>query len=77
MDYQIKLEGFEGPFDLLLTLITRQKIDICDISLTTVIKDYLEYVATLKKFDLEAASEFMMIAATLLQIKAGMIYKKT
>jgi segregation and condensation protein A len=69
--YQVKLEVFEGPFDLLLSLITKQKLDIYDVSLTAITRDYLEYLDKMKSLDLEIASEFLVIAATLLQIKAG------
>lgn len=71
--YQVKLEAFEGPFDLLLSLISRQKVDIYEISLATIIKDYLEYLDEMKILDLEVVSEFLVIAATLLQIKAGFL----
>lgn len=70
MKYQVKLESFEGPFDLLLSLITKQKIDIYDISLAEIIRDYLDYLEEVRKLDLEIASEFLVIAATLLKIKA-------
>lgn len=71
MKYNVKLESFEGPFDLLLSLIGKHKIDIYEISLTDIIQDYLEHLKEMKQLDLEVASEFMVIAATLLQIKAG------
>lgn len=71
MKYQVKIEAFEGPFDLLFSLITKQKIDIYDVSLTTIIRDYLDHMNKMRQFDLEIASEFLVIAATLLKIKAG------
>lgn len=71
MKYNVKLESFEGPFDLLLSLIGKHKIDIYEISLADIIRDYLEYLKKMKQLDLEVASEFIVIAATLLQIKVG------
>lgn len=74
MKYQVKLEIFEGPFDLLLELITRQRIDIHAVSLTAIVTDYVNYLQEMKRFDLEVASEFLVIAATLLKIKASSLF---
>jgi len=71
LKYNVRLESFEGPFDLLLSLIGKHKIDIYEIPLAEIIQDYLEYLKKIKQLDLEVASEFMVIAATLLQIKVG------
>lgn len=70
MDYQVKLEVFEGPFDLLLTLISGQKLDICDIPIAKITEEYLTYLQKMRDLDLEVASEFLLVAATLLEIKA-------
>lgn len=70
MPYQVKLEVFEGPFDLLLHLIGRREIDIYDISIAEITDEYLEYMESLRELDLEVATEFLLIAATLLKLKS-------
>ncbi len=71
MGYQVKLEIFEGPFDLLLNLISRKEIDICDIPIAKITREYLAYLQHVRDVDLEVASEFLLVAATLLEIKAS------
>lgn len=71
MSYAVKLENFEGPLDLLLHLITRQRVDIYDISLATITEEYLAAVRTLGEMDLETATGFLVIAATLLELKSA------
>lgn len=73
MHYQVKLDVFEGPFDLLLSLITKQKIDVCDVSLTAIVQDYLNYLGAKEQVDLEVTSEFLVLAATLLKIKSNFL----
>jgi segregation and condensation protein A len=68
--YQVKLEVFEGPFDLLLHLIGRKEIDIYEISIAEIADEYLEYMESLRELDLEVATEFLLIAATLLKLKS-------
>ncbi|MCL2387646.1 MAG: segregation/condensation protein A [Defluviitaleaceae bacterium] len=68
----VKLEAFEGPLDLLLRLIQRSEIDIYDIPMTQITAEYLEVVATLPP-DMEQMSEFLVMAATLLEIKSKML----
>jgi segregation and condensation protein A len=68
--YQVRLEIFEGPFDLLLHLINRREIDIYDVSVAEITEDYLRYIETLQVLDLEVATEFLLIAATLLKLKS-------
>jgi segregation and condensation protein A len=68
--YQVKLEVFEGPFDLLLHLIGRREIDIYDISIADITDEYLAYMGSLRELDLEVATEFLLIAATLLKLKS-------
>ena len=70
MPYQVKLEVFEGPFDLLLHLIGRREIDIYDISIAEITDEYLAYMDSLRELDLEVATEFLLIAATLLKLKS-------
>ncbi len=70
MPYLVKLEIFEGPFDLLLHLIGRREIDIYEISIAEITDDYLRYVETMRELDLDVATEFLLIAATLLKLKS-------
>lgn len=76
MPYQIRLEAFEGPFDLLFHLIEKNEIDIYDIPIAAVTDQYLEYLDEMQKLDLDVASEFLVMAATLLSIKARMLIPK-
>lgn len=71
MVYRVKIDAFEGPFDLLLHLVARQKVDVNAISITEVTDQYLEYVDRMRELDLEVASDFLLVAATLLEIKAA------
>ncbi|HVA62118.1 MAG TPA: segregation/condensation protein A [Terriglobales bacterium] len=64
---------YEGPFDLLLDLIRRQNINIYDIPIAAITTQYLHYLATLRDLDLEVAAEFLVVAATLIQIKSKMM----
>lgn len=70
MTYEVKLEQFEGPLDLLLSLISRHEVDIYSISVSEITEEYLTYINSLKDLNLEVASEFLLIAATLLEIKS-------
>lgn len=72
-DYKIKLEVFEGPIALLMHLIEKNKLDIYDIPIAEVTEQYLGYLKTLAEFNIEVASEFVVMAATLLQIKSRML----
>jgi segregation and condensation protein A len=76
MAYQVKLEAFEGPFDLLLNLISRQKLDIYDIAISSIADEYLDYIEKMQDFDLEVGTEFLLIAATLLELKAAALLPK-
>lgn len=69
--YNINTEVFQGPFDLLLSLIAKHEIDIYDISISEIAEEYLSYINKMKELDLEVASEFLLIAATLLEIKSA------
>lgn len=71
MGYVVKTDVFEGPFDLLLHLVSRQKLDVNAISVSDVADQYLEYIERMQEFDLEIASDFLLVAATLLEIKAA------
>ncbi|HEX2058590.1 MAG TPA: ScpA family protein [Actinomycetota bacterium] len=71
MAYEVKLEVFEGPIDLLLHLITRQRVDIYDVSLARITEEYLAAIAGLDHTDLETATGFLVVAATLLELKSA------
>ncbi len=73
MQIPVKLEVFEGPLDLLLHLIDKNQINIYDIPIVTITEQYLDYVNRMPKRDLDVVSEFMVMAATLIQIKAKML----
>lgn len=73
MSYTIKIEKFEGPFDLLLFFIERDELDINDIPISKITKDFLDYITELENLDIEVASEFVLVAATLMRIKAKML----
>lgn len=73
MEYNIKLEAFEGPFDLLFHLIEKNEIDIYNIPIAEVTEQYLKYINQIKDLDMEVASEFLVMAATLLEIKSKML----
>ena len=72
----IKVQDFEGPLDLLIHLIEKEKIDIYDIPIVAVTEQYNEYLQAMTEFDIEIASEFLLMAATLLQIKSRMLLPK-
>lgn len=74
--YRVKLEAFEGPMDLLMHLIEKNKIDIYDIPIAALTEQYMAYLEQMKEFDLEIASEFLVMAATLLQIKSRVLLPK-
>lgn len=73
MSISVKLEAFEGPLDLLLHLIDKNKVDIYDIPIAEITEQYMEYVQAMKDMDLNIVSEFLVMAATLLSIKAKML----
>ncbi|MCJ7835918.1 segregation/condensation protein A [Cuneatibacter sp. NSJ-177] len=76
MDLEIKLEVFEGPLDLLLHLIDKNKVNIYDIPIVEITAQYLDYVRQMDKEDLDLVSEFLVMAATLLDIKSKMLLPK-
>jgi segregation and condensation protein A len=69
-DYKVKLEVFEGPLDLLLYLIKQDEIDIYDISIERITRQYLEYLQTFKELNIELAGEFIVMAANLIYLKS-------
>jgi segregation and condensation protein A len=73
LSFEIKLPLFEGPFDLLLFFIERDELDINDIPISKITKDFLDYLHNLEKMNIEVASEFILVAATLMRIKSKML----
>ena len=69
MSYKVRIDSFEGPFDLLLYLVSRQKVDIGAISITQIADQYLAEVSRMDNLDLDVASDFLLVASTLLEIK--------
>ncbi|MCI0447359.1 segregation/condensation protein A, partial [bacterium] len=76
MPYRVKLEAFEGPLDLLLFLIKKSEVDIYDIPIADITQQYLEYLEIITQLDLEGAGDFILVAATLIRIKAQMLLPK-
>ena len=73
MTYDIKLPQFEGPFDLLLFFIERDELEIQDIPIASITQDFLDYIKLLERLNIEIASEFILVASTLMVIKAKML----
>jgi segregation and condensation protein A len=73
MSYQIKLEVFEGPMDLLLHLIKKHELNVYDIPIALITQQYLEYIDLMKSLDMEIAGEFLLMASTLTHIKSKML----
>src|SRR2546430_4813660 len=71
--YRIRLNEFEGPLDLLLHLIKKDEINIYDIPIATITKQYLDYIKMMKSLNLVVAGEFLVMAATLIHIKSRML----
>ena len=73
MEMNVKLQAFEGPLDLLLHLIDKNKVDIYDIPIVEITDQYMEYVRAMDNDDLDVMSEFLLMATTLLDIKSRML----
>ena len=73
LPYHVRLERFEGPLDLLLHLIRKHEIDIYDIPIALITQQYLEYLSVMKSLNLSLAGEFLVMAATLVQIKSRLL----
>lgn len=76
LDLEIKLEKFEGPMDLLYSLIVKNKIDIYDIPIALITEQYLEYINAMGKYNMENISEFLIMASTLIEIKSRLLLPK-
>lgn len=70
MEYKVKLSSFEGPFDLLLHLVEKAQVDISEISIGEITEDFLNAIQDIEELDLETTSEFLVVAATLIDIKS-------
>ncbi len=70
MTYEVQTRVFEGPLDLLLQLITSHQLEITELSLSSIVSEYVSYIDEMKETDIEMTSEFLLIAATLVQLKA-------
>jgi segregation and condensation protein A len=75
-DYRVNLEIFAGPLDLLLYLVRKEEVDIYDISLAKITDQYIRYIDILKQLDIDVAGDFLVMAATLMQIKSAMLLPK-
>jgi len=69
-EYKVKLDIFEGPLDLLLYLVKKDEVDIYDISIERITRQYLDYIEAFKMLDIELAGEFIVMAANLIYIKS-------
>ena len=76
MSIPVKLEVFEGPLDLLLHLIDKNKVDIYDIPIVEITEQYLDYIRQMETEDMNVVSEFLVMAATLIDIKCKMLLPK-
>ena len=73
MEYQVELESFRGPLDLLLYLVKHDEVDICDIPIARIADQFLHYLGLLQMIDVDWAGEFLVMAATLTEIKSRMV----
>jgi segregation and condensation protein A len=77
MDYQVDLDIFRGPLDLLLYLVKRQEVDISEIPIARLAEQFLEYLGVIELIDVERAGEFLVMAATLMEIKSKMLLPRS
>jgi segregation and condensation protein A len=76
-DYRVNLEIFAGPLDLLLYLVRKEEVDIYDIPISKITDQYIRYIEMLKSLDVDLAGDFLVMAATLMQLKSAMLLPKT
>ena len=76
MDYKIEINNFEGPMDLLLHLIKKSEVDICDVSILEITKQYMDYINLMEQLNLNIASEYLVMAAELIEIKSAILLPK-
>ena len=77
MDYQVELETFRGPLDLLLYLVKHNEVDICDIPIAKIADQFLQYLNVIQMIDVDWAGEFLVMAATLTEIKSRMVLPRS
>ena len=77
MDYRVKIDEFEGPLDLLLHLIKESNIDIYDVNINEITTQYLEYIHTMEELNINVASEYLVMASTLMEIKSKSLLPNT
>ena len=70
MEYSVNLNMFQGPFDLLFHLIEKKEIDLYDIPISEITEQYLDYLEQMRQFNMNITSEFILMAATLIEIKS-------
>jgi len=75
-DYRVNLDIFAGPLDLLLYLVRKEEVDIYDIPIAKITDQYIGYIEMLKQLDIDLAGDFLVMAATLMQIKSAMLLPK-
>jgi segregation and condensation protein A len=73
MDYKVELDTFRGPLDLLLFLVKRNEVDLCDIPIARILEQFLQYLQAIQVIDVEGAGEFLVMAATLMEIKSKLL----
>lgn len=73
MEYEVKIDNFEGPLDLLLHLIKESKVDIWEISIADIAEEYLAYIQRMEKLNLDIASEYLVMASELIEMKSRML----
>lgn len=76
MDYKVTIDNFDGPLDLLLHLIKKSDIDIYEIKIEDITKQYLDYIQTMKELNLDVASEYLVMASELMEMKSAMLLPK-
>src|SRR5437868_3674061 len=77
MDYQVDLDSFRGPMDLLLYLVKRNEVDVCDIPIARVTEQFLDYLQAIGLIDVERAGDFLVLAATLMEIKSRLLLPRS
>ena len=77
MSYKVNINDFEGPLDLLLFFIRRDKLNIYDISISKITNDFLEYISILNQMNIEVGGEFIHMASLLMKIKSKMLLPKS
>ena len=77
MNYEIHLENFDGPMDLLLHFVKETKLDIYEIQMSSIIENYLNYINSLKNLNIDIGSDFLLMASSLLHLKSKMLIGKT